>query len=402
LEAPVRRSIREARAHQAADQVDVAMELRFVTRFRKRTLADYFGARFAERLARIVTQPPDIFSSPRSERKSLRRRLAVRHEQSDPVSAESATSALGVEGATILFLAGPTASGKSALALAVAEAAGAEIVNADSMQVYADLEVISARPGAEELALAPHHLYGHVDAAEHYSVGRWSAEAVPLLKDILARGRSAVVVGGTGLYFKALTDGLAEVPDPGPEAEEFARRLLNAKGVEGLRAMAEQLDPRGAAQVAPTDRQRLLRLVAVARGVGKPLSELRANTTPPIERSAWRGLVLEPDRAHLYRRIEARAHRMIEDGGAEEAARLVARGLPADVPAMKALGVSVLAALHAGAIDRDAAFEALAGDTRRYAKRQLTWFRHQTADWARIATVSPEGALAAWRGQRRG
>ena len=380
------------------------MALRLTGRPRKRTLAEYLGARFAERLARIVAQPRQVFSSARHERKSvsLRRRLAVRHDETEPLSADSSPGAKRAESASILFLAGPTASGKSTLALALAEAADGEIVNADSMQVYADLEVISARPDAEDLASAAHHLYGHVDAADAYSVGRWSAEAVPLLKDIVARGRTAIVVGGTGLYFKALTDGLAEVPDPGPEAEAYARNLLNTKGVEGLRAMAEQLDPRGAAQVTPTDRQRLLRLVAVARGVGRPLSELRADTAPPILPGAWRGLVLEPDRAHLYQRIEARVHRMIEDGGPDEAARLKARGLSPELPVMKALGVGVLAALHAGAMTRQAALDALAGDTRRYAKRQLTWFRNQTAEWSRIATVNPDAALAAWRGQRPG
>jgi tRNA dimethylallyltransferase len=380
------------------------MELRFAGRFRKRTLAEYLGARFAERLARIVTPPQIIFSPPRGERKSVsvRRRSAVRHDQSDSVSAPSVVSALGEQSPTILFLAGPTASGKSALALALADALDGEIINADSMQVYADLEVISARPGPDDLAQAAHHLYGHIDASIHYSVGRWSGEVAPLLDDIRSRGKTPIVIGGTGLYFKALGDGLAEVPDPGPEAEEYARSLLNLKGVEGLRAMAEQLDPKGAAQVAPTDRQRLLRLVAVARGVGRPLSELRANTAPPIPPGSWRGVVLEPDRAHLYNRIEARAHRMLVEGGPEEAARLVARRLPPDMPATKALGVTTLAAYHAGQLSRDAALEALAGDTRRYAKRQLTWFRHQTAEWARIATVSPDAALAAWRGQRKG
>jgi tRNA dimethylallyltransferase len=299
----------------------------------------------------------------------------------------------------ILFLAGPTASGKSALALGLAEAVGGEIVNADSMQVYADLEVITARPGAAERARAPHHLYGHVDAAEGYSVGRWSAEALATLAEIVMRGRPAIVVGGTGLYFRALTHGLADVPDPGPEAEAFARDVLRTSGVEGLRKAALELDPAGAAKVSPTDRQRLLRLVAVARGVGAPLSELQTRTVAPALPGRWCGLVLEPDRGALYRRIDARALKMIEEGGPEEAAALVARRLPSDKPAMKALGVAALAALHAGEITPAAAHDRLAGDTRRYAKRQLTWFRRQTAIWPRIAALDVPGALAAWRGQ---
>jgi tRNA dimethylallyltransferase len=365
------------------------MKLRLKGRASRRTLSDMLGARFTERLARVLAERPIVFSSPRSERKSvsIRKRPVVRHAEQQPVGGE------------ILFLAGPTASGKSALALEVAESLGGEIVNADSMQVYADLSVISARPDEEELARAPHHLYGHVDAGDGYSVGRWSADAQAVLKEIAARGRTPIVVGGTGLYFKSLTDGLADVPDPGPDAEAFALQVLNTKGIEGLRALAEQLDPRGAAQVAATDRQRLLRLVAVARGLGRRLSELRESTTAPLAPGAWRGVVLEPDRAHLYRRIEARAQRMIDEGGPEEAARLVGRGLAPELPAMKALGVAILAALHAGKITRAEAFELLARDTRRYAKRQLTWFRHQTESWPRVAGLRAEPALAAWRGQ---
>jgi tRNA dimethylallyltransferase len=297
----------------------------------------------------------------------------------------------------ILFLAGPTASGKSALALALAEATGAEIVNADSMQVYRDLAVITARPGAEEQARAPHHLYGHVDAAESYSVGRWSGEALAVLTGVAARGKRAIVVGGTGLYFKALTEGLADVPDPGPEALAFAEEALRRDGVEGLWSLASKLDPGGAAHVQPTDRQRLLRLVAVARGAGAPLSELRSRTTPPRLPAPWRGLVVEPEREELYRRIDQRALRIIAEGGPEEAAALAARGLSPDKPAMKALGVKVLAALEAGDVTRETALELLARDTRRYAKRQLTWFRHQTPQWPRIAPGYVAAALVAWR-----
>jgi tRNA dimethylallyltransferase len=372
------------------------MELRLPGSRPQRSLAERLGARFVERLARVAAERPRLFRPAPDKRKSvLHRRAIVVHAA--PVEAGDEKS--GRVSGSILFLAGPTASGKSALALGLAEAVGGEIVNADSMQVYRDLDVVTARPFPEDLARAPHHLYGHVDAAQGYSVGRWAGETVARLTDIAARGKPAIVVGGTGLYFKALTDGLADVPDPGPEAEAFARDLLNTHGVDALRALAVQLDPKGAARVSPTDRQRLLRLVAVARGVGQPLSELRAATTPPALPGAWRGLVLEPDRAYLARRIDSRAHRMIEEGGPEEAARLVARGLPPELPAMKAIGVSTLAAFERGLVGKEETLERLAGDTRRYAKRQLTWFRHQTADWPRLGGLGVEAALAAWRGQ---
>lgn len=375
----------------------------------KRALAEKLGVRFAERFARLLAErsrlAPGAFLSAPSQRKSvsIRKRAIERHADEEPVAetAKPRTDAQSPE-AAILFLAGPTASGKSGLALALAEALDAEIVNADSMQVYADLAVVTARPETEDLARVPHHLYGHVDAAEDYSVGVWRRQALERLKDIVARGRRAVVVGGTGLYFRALTEGLADVPDPGPEAENYACELLAIHGIEALRALAMKLDPKGAAGVDPNDRQRLLRLVAVARGVGRPLSELRAGTTPPVLPGGWRGLVLEPDRTALNSRIEARAAQMIEQGGVEEVARLLERGLDPELPAMKALGVSQLGALHRRLISKEAALERLAIDTRRYAKRQLTWFRHQAAAWPRIAVPDAEAALAAWRGQSAG
>ncbi|MGD2131740.1 MAG: tRNA (adenosine(37)-N6)-dimethylallyltransferase MiaA [Maricaulaceae bacterium] len=302
-----------------------------------------------------------------------------------------------------LFLAGPTASGKTGLALAVAERlaehGGGEIVNADSMQVFADLRILSARPSDAETARAPHHLFGHVDADEHYSVGRWLSEAMTALEDIARRGATAIVVGGSGLYFKALTDGLADAPDPGPEARAAALAILEREGVEGLRGKAEALDPEGAAALAPGDRHRLLRLVAYALAHGAPLSEARAQTAPPRLAMRWRALVLEPDRTELYRRIDARAAAMLDQGAIEEALRLEARGLAADRPALKALGVHVLAQLGRGEIAREVALETLARDTRRYAKRQLTWFRNQTADWPRIAAPDLDAAIETWCGQ---
>jgi tRNA dimethylallyltransferase len=388
------------------DTGGIALEHRLARRRRKRTLADELGARFAERLARLAGERarwrPLAFLPAPDKRKSvsIRRRAIERHADEEPVAGVAESRKTETAGTAILFLAGPTASGKSGLALALAEATGAEIVNADSMQVYADLSVVTARPGAEDLARAPHHLYGHVDAAENYSVGRWSQAVLAQLQDIVGRGKPAIVVGGTGLYFKAMTDGLADVPDPGPDAENHARELLAVHGIEALRALAEKLDPVGAAAVKPNDRQRLMRLVAVARGLGRPLSELRAGTTPPALPGTWAGLVLLPERAGLYRRIDARAAEIVDRGGPEEAARLLSRGLNPELPAMKALGVAQLGGLASGRLTRAGALEQLAGDTRRYAKRQLTWFRHQTSAWPRIEAPDVQAALEAWRGRR--
>ncbi len=294
-----------------------------------------------------------------------------------------------------MLIAGPTASGKTALALTLAERLGAEIVNADSMQVYADLEILSARPTPDDTARAAHHLFGHVDAGEVYSVGRWLRDACAALDEIASRGARAVVVGGTGLYFKALTEGLADVPQPGPEAEAAALGILREGGVEALRAEAQTRDPDATAKVLGADKQRLLRIVAVALGTGAPLSALRRDTAPPLPRAAWRGIALEPDRDVLYARIDARAAWMLDHGAIAEARALIGRGLSPELPAMKALGVSTLGDLDAGRINRDDALERLARDTRRYAKRQSTWFRNQQVEWPRVAAADVDAIVAA-------
>jgi len=410
LNGPVDGAIGECGPHLRTHRIFITMYGRFNRRRGKLSGVDKLGPGVADRIKRFVQEPPRAriaegavdrlpaagggrfgtrVVETRSDERESERSVEVSHgdEGIEPVSGD------------VLFLAGPTASGKTALALAVAEKLGGEIVNADSMQVYADLRLLSARPTLEQLARVPHHLFGHVDGDTPYSVGHWRDEAVAALNDISARGRTAIVVGGTGLYFRALTDGLADVPAPGEEAEADARALLDTGGIDALRALAEQLDPVGAARVGATDRQRLLRLVAVARGTGTPLSELQARTTPPVLPGAWKGLVLEPDREHLYRRIDARAHHMLDDGAVEEAVTLVARELRADRPVLKALGVATLAAWSAGELTREEALEVLARDTRRYAKRQLTWFRNQTEAWPRVTAADPVAAVRAWRGQ---
>ena len=285
----------------------------------------------------------------------------------------------------VTLLAGPTASGKSALALRWAEASGAEIVNADSQQLYADLRVLSARPSAADEARAPHHLYGVADAAEAWSVGRWLRAALPVLQDIRRRGASAVVVGGTGLYVRALTEGLAEIPPIGPETVHGAGLDFDRLGEADFRARLAAQDPDAAARIALGDRQRLVRAWSVWRGTGRALSDWRRETQPPLPREDWTAWVVEPDRRTLYARCDHRVHEMVRLGALDEVRALTARSLRPELPAMRALGVRPFADYLAGACDLATAVAQVQGDTRRYAKRQLTWFRNQAADWPRRA-----------------
>ena len=295
----------------------------------------------------------------------------------------------------ITLIGGPTARGKSALALQLAEASGAEIVNADSMQVYADLRVLTARPDAADAARAPHHLYGVADGAEAWSVGRWLREALAVLGAIRGRGREAIVVGGTGLYFRALTHGLADMPEAPPAAREEAAALFANLGEERFRRALARLDPTAAERIAPGDRQRLLRAWAVHAATGRALSDWQADTRPPIPREAWRALVLEPPRALLYARCDARVPGMVAAGALEEARGLLARGLDPGLPVMKAVGVREFAAHIRGERSLDEAVDAVRQETRRYAKRQLTWFRNQTPDWPRRDPFTSDSTAAA-------
>lgn len=294
----------------------------------------------------------------------------------------------------VLFVAGPTASGKTRLAVRAAAAIDGEVVNADSMQLYRDIPVLSAQPGEAERGGVPHHLFGALDAAVRASVGWWLDEALRLITEIRARGRTPVFAGGTGLYFNALTEGLAPVPAIGPEARRRAAAL--ADDVEALRAEAERLDPDAAARVLGADRHRLLRIVEVAYETGRPLSALRSQTRPALAPDAWFGVVIEPDRAELYARIDARFDAMLDAGALDEARALAARGLPASLPAMKALGAPQLIAAAEGRMSLAEAAAAARQETRRYAKRQLTWFRNRCAAWPRIRTLDPEAAWDAF------
>ena len=291
----------------------------------------------------------------------------------------------------IWLIAGPTASGKSALALRLARLIGADIVNADSMQLYADLQVLTARPAREETLLAPHHLFGVADAADGWSVGRWLDAARAVLADIALWRRPAVVVGGTGLYFRALTQGLADVPPVPRAVTDRLEREAGAAGELALRPRLAALDPAAEARISRGDAQRLLRALAVAEHTGRPLSAWQADTEPALPPSDWRAMVLEPPRETLYPACDARLAAMFDAGAVEEVAALHARRLDPGLPAMKAVGVREITQHLEGRLTRDQALARAQQETRRYAKRQLTWFRNQTPDWPRIAATEGPG-----------
>ena len=284
----------------------------------------------------------------------------------------------------ITLLAGPTASGKSRRALEMAARTGAVIINADSQQLYADLRVLSARPSIEEEAVAEHRLYGVADAAVAWSVGRWSRAVLPVLAELAAEGRPALLVGGTGLYFTALTTGLADIPDVPVEVRDAAGAAFDAEGEVAFRRELAAVDPAAETRIEAGDRQRLTRAWAVAQHTGRALSDWTADTTPLLASGSWTGLVIEPEREALYANCDRRVSQMVEAGAVDEVRALVARGLDPVLPAMKAVGVREFAAHLAGETTLATAVEATRQATRNYAKRQLTWFRNQTPGWARV------------------
>jgi tRNA dimethylallyltransferase len=291
-----------------------------------------------------------------------------------------------------VLIAGPTASGKSALALALAERIDGTIVNADSMQVYGDLRIITARPAPAEEARVPHRLYGHVDAAVNYSVGQYLADARAALDAVGRSGRTAIFVGGTGLYFKALTAGLAAVPPIPPAIRDDVRARLAAQGAPALHVELARLDPAAAARLSPNDRTRVSRALEVVEATGRPLAAWQTEGLPALIGADAPRVFIAPDRAVLYGRIDARFSAMIAAGALDEVRLLAARVLDPLLPAMKAHGVPWLIRHFAGEITLEEAAVHARLDTRHYAKRQFTWFRHQLGDWPRMA---PEVALEA-------
>jgi tRNA dimethylallyltransferase len=275
-----------------------------------------------------------------------------------------------------VLIAGPTASGKSAQALALAEEIGGVVINADSMQVYREAPILTAQPSDADKARVPHLLYGHVGVEEVYSVGSWRDNAIAALKQAQEMNRIPVFVGGTGLYFMALTDGLAEVPPTPPEIRDASRALLDDIGVEALHARLTDRDPLTASRLRPTDPQRVLRAFEVFEATGRPLAEWQsAPAAPVLKDKRIAAFVLDPPRPELRARIAARFEAMVDEGGLEEAQSL--QGLDPSLPAAKLLGLRPLQAMAAGTLTRAEALDAAITATRQFAKRQMTWFRHR-------------------------
>ncbi len=295
--------------------------------------------------------------------------------------------------AAAILIAGPTASGKSALAVAVAEALGGTVVNADSMQVYRDLRVITARPSPDDERRVPHRLYGHVDAAVNYSTGAWLRDLANVLDELRAEGRIPVIVGGTGLYFTALTSGLAAVPPVPADIRERVRARVKSEGAAALHAELAKRDLATAQRLMPNDGSRISRALEVIEATGRSLTEWHNEAAPPpLDVSRAAKVFLKVERRELVARIEKRFGAMLDAGALEEVKALAARKLDPMLPAMKAHGVPWLIRHLNGEITLEAAREGAVMDTRRYAKRQGTWFRNQLPDWP---WLSPEDAMAA-------
>ncbi len=289
---------------------------------------------------------------------------------------------------SIILIAGPTASGKSALALDLAQSLGGEIVNADAQQIYQALPRLTARPSPGEMARVPHHLFAVASPDQSWSVGHWLRACCTVLADIKRRGRTALIVGGTGLYFSALTRGLADIPPVPLSMRDAIEARLDLEGEARFREVLARIDAAAEARIAPGDRQRLIRALAVAEATGRSLSQWQSDTQPALKPEDWRGLVIEPDRKALYKRCDARLASMLEAGVLDEVAELMAMTLDPALPALKAVGYREFAGHLAGEAHLDEALAQAQMQTRRYAKRQLTWFRNQTPDWARLTQPS--------------
>ncbi len=282
------------------------------------------------------------------------------------------------------MIAGPTASGKSAFALQQAKKWDGVIVNADSMQVYPVLRVLTARPDDRDLAAIPHRLYGHASLEETYSVALWLKDVRKVLNDIASDERIPVFVGGTGLYFKALVEGLADMPDIPKNIREDLRKRLEGEGLKSLREELTLSDPDAAKTIRPGDRQRTLRALEVYRTTGKSILKYQsaAHSTPVLNVGSIHKFVFAPERTALHQRIEIRFKNMLEMGAIDEVTRLARIGIADDHPVQKAIGVSQLNQYLSGTISRGSAIEKSIIATRQYAKRQSTWFRNQqSGDW---------------------
>ncbi|MFJ1308633.1 tRNA (adenosine(37)-N6)-dimethylallyltransferase MiaA [Agrobacterium sp. P15N1-A] len=285
-----------------------------------------------------------------------------------------------------ILITGPTASGKSALALRLARERDGVVINADSMQVYDTLRVLTARPSEDEMEGVPHLLYGHVPASSLYSTGEWLREISALLADLRGQGRLPVIVGGTGLYFKALTGGLSDMPVIPDDIRDGLRAKLIGEGAAALHAELARHDPAMADMLQPGDGQRIVRALEVLKTTGKSIRDFQRASGPMIvDPDRAQKFVVLPERPVLHDRINRRFEMMMDSGAVEEVQALLALNLASDATAMKAIGVAQIADMLAGRIGEAEVIEKSAAATRQYAKRQMTWFRNQMGDdWTRI------------------
>ncbi len=296
-----------------------------------------------------------------------------------------------------ILIAGPTASGKSALGLRIARAFGGTVINTDSMQVYADLRVLSARPTREEEALAPHRLYGNVDGAVNFSVGHFQRQAAAILSEPEA-GALPLFVGGTGLYFRSLDEGISDLPAVPEAIRAKVRAEADGQPTEVLHAALALRDPESARRLRPSDRMRVMRAIEIFEATGRSIGSFHEAREPgPLAGKPLLKIFLAADRAELRQRINARFVTMMEQGALDEVAALRERRLDPLLPVMRAHGVPGLIAYLDGTISRDEAVQRGQGDTRRYAKRQFTWFRHQMGEGWHWTTLEAAWSLAVRR-----
>lgn len=281
-----------------------------------------------------------------------------------------------------VLIAGPTASGKSALAIKLAERDGGVVINADSMQVYSELAILTARPSPADEARVPHRLYGHVPARHAYSVAQWLQEASREIKAAGERGQRAIVVGGTGLYFMALTQGLSPIPEISSEVRQYWREAARQMAPEELHRILATRDPAMAETLRPSDPQRIVRALEVLESTGRSLAWWwQQPRVPVLNEGTYDGMVVEIDREQLYGRCDERFDAMLARGALEEVRALAGQRLDPELPAMRALGVAPLIAHLAGGMSREDAVGAAKRDTRHYVKRQITWLKRNMNSW---------------------
>ena len=298
-------------------------------------------------------------------------------------------------GGKAILIAGPTASGKSSLALAMAERVGGVVINADSMQVYRELRILTARPTPDDERRAPHALYGFVSAADAYSVGRYIADAHSALATARKQGLVPIFVGGTGLYFKALLEGLSPVPAVDDAVRAHWRQAADTLAPGELHRMLAERDPEMAGRLDPSDMQRIVRALEVIEHTGRSLADWQNNSGVPVidERQTLR-LMLLPERETLRARVDARFDAMMEEGALGEARALAALELDTTLPSMRAIGVAPLMAAARGEISLETAVAAAKSDSRQYLKRQTTWLRRHMIAWSKISTQDMKITLA--------